>query len=170
MRYTIEGLEGDFEAEMGGSSGGQYTVRINGADCQIRVLDMNPNGVEFLLDGKYHKARYVSRSTRDMEVLVGGVPIHLGMHADLDGIVYKNSGTGGGAGSSQLDLKSQIPGRVVSVAVSEGDAVQKGDVICTLESMKMQVTVKSHKDGSIRSIKVKESVTVAKGDIIAEIE
>ena len=44
---------------------------------------------------------------------------------------------------SQLALKSQIPGKVVSIAVEhEGDSVKKGDVVCTLESMKMQVAVK----------------------------
>jgi len=65
---------------------------------------------------------------------------------------------------------SQIPGKVVSIAVQEGDPVKQGDVICTLESMKMQVAVKSHKNGSIKSIKIKIGGTVAKNDIVAEIE
>jgi biotin carboxyl carrier protein len=67
-------------------------------------------------------------------------------------------------------LKSQIPGKVVSIAVADGDSVKKGDVVCTLESMKMQVAVKAHKDGSIKSLKIKEGGTVAKGDPIADIE
>ena len=67
-------------------------------------------------------------------------------------------------------MKSQIPGKVVSISVKEGDNVKKGDVICTLESMKMQVAVKAHKDGIVKTLKVKETATVAKGDIIAEIE
>ena len=67
-------------------------------------------------------------------------------------------------------LKSQIPGKVVSIAVNEGDSVNTGDVVCTLESMKMQVAVKAHKAGSIKSIKIKEGGSVAKGDLIAEIE
>ena len=54
--------------------------------------------------------------------------------------------------------------------VADGDSVKQGDVVCTLESMKMQVAVKAHKDGSVKSIKVKEAGTVAKGDLIAEIE
>jgi biotin carboxyl carrier protein len=67
-------------------------------------------------------------------------------------------------------LKSQIPGKVVSISVAEGDSVAKGDVVCTLESMKMQVAIKSHKDGVVKTIKVKETGTVAKGDVVAEIE
>ncbi len=189
MKYTIDGLDGSFEAVLNddddgnnNNSGaasrgakGDYSIRINGADHTMRILCMNSDGIEFMLNGTYHKARYVSGSTRNLTVLLDGTIVTLGMHADLDDIVYKNSGgadaagaRGGGSGGPVL--KSQIPGKVVSVAVSEGDDVKKGDVVCTLESMKMQVAVKSHRDGTVKSIKVRESATVAKGDNIAEIE
>ena len=69
-----------------------------------------------------------------------------------------------------MALKSQIPGKVVSIAVGEGDSVKKGDVVCTLESMKMQVAVKAHKDGAVKNLKIKEGSTVAKGDVIADLE
>ena len=58
----------------------------------------------------------------------------------------------------------------MSISVAEGDNITKGDVVCTLESMKMQVAIKSHKDGVVKTIKVKETGTVAKGDVVAEIE
>lgn len=175
MRYTVEGLDDadTLEAGMGKNLGnGEYLVRINGADRSLHVLSVDADCMEFILDGVYHKVRYVSRSTKSMSLVVDGASISLGMHADLDKIVYKNSGGGGGAtaGGLQISLKSQIPGKVVSVAVSDGDSVKKGDVICTLESMKMQVAVKAHRDGTVKSIKVRESVTVAKGDAIADIE
>lgn len=184
-KYVIDGIDDDadagsanasagtFEASMGKNlGGGEYVIRINGADRTLRILKINSGGIEFILDNAYHKAKYVSNTTREISLLVDGVPMSLGAHAELDEIVFKNSGGAGGAaasGNMQLSLKSQIPGKVVSVAVSEGDSVKKGDVICTLESMKMQVAVKAHKDGEVRSIKIKESVNVAKGDVIADI-
>jgi len=73
-------------------------------------------------------------------------------------------------GSGQINLRSQIPGKVVSVEVNEGDKIKKGDVVCVLESMKMQVSVKSHKDGEVKNLKVKEGNSVNKNDILAEIE
>ena len=174
MKFTIDGIDTKgMDAGMGEPlGGGEYSVRINGADRKVRVLRVTSTGIEFMLDDVYHKARYVSRTTREMAMVVDGVEMSLGMHADLDDIVYKNSGgagADGAGGGAQASLKSQIPGKVVSVAVSEGDTVAKGDVVCTLESMKMQVAVKAHKDGTVGSIKVRESVTVAKGDTIAEI-
>ena len=175
-KYVIDGIDDDNTFDAGLKSdlgGGEYAVSINGADRTLRILSFNSDGIEFMLDNVYHKAKYISRTTREISLLVDGVQISLGTHAELDEIVFKNSGGVGGsgaAGSAQISLQSQIPGKVVSIAVSEGDSVKKGDVICTLESMKMQVAVKSHKDGEIKSIKVKESTNVAKGDIIADIE
>ena len=130
---------------------------------------MDAKGIEFVLDQKYHRAKYLENSTNEMNLVIDNVPVTINMHTNFDEIVYKNSG-GGGAGNAQLALKSQIPGKVVSIAVNEGDSVKQGDVICTLESMKMQVAVKAHKDGAVKSIKIKEGGAVAKGDMIAEIE
>ena len=179
-KYVIAGGSGDgqskdvtVEADAPQSlGGGQYTVRINGADRTVRILNMSSDKVEFTLDGSYHVARYVSRTTREFSLVVDGSVMTLGTYAELDKIVYKNSGgaAGGSAAGAQTALKSQIPGKVVSVSVSDGDTVRKGDVVCTLESMKMQVAIKAHKDGVIQSLRAKESVTFAKGDVIADIE
>ena len=91
------------------------------------------------------------------------------MHTHLDDIVYKNS-CGAETGNAQLNLRSQIPGKVVSINVEEGSDVKQDDIICVLESMKMQVSIKSHKDGKIKSLKIKEGNSVNKNDVIAEIE
>jgi biotin carboxyl carrier protein len=103
-----------------------------------------------------------------MKIVVDGIPFTLNMHQNLNEIVYKNSGEEAG-GDSQLSLRSQIPGKVIKISVSEGSEVKKDDVICVLESMKMQVSVKSHKDGVVKKIKIKDGATVAKNDVIAEI-
>ena len=104
-----------------------------------------------------------------MRTIVDGVPITINMHSHLDEIVYKNSG-GADTGGVQLNLRSQIPGKVISIDAQEGSEIKKGDVFCVLESMKMQVSVKSHKDGIVKSIKIKEGNSVNKNDILAEIE
>jgi len=130
---------------------------------------VNSKGIEFILDQKYHKAKYLEHTTNEMNIIIDNVPVVINLHTHFNEVVYKNTG-GATTGNAQLALKSQIPGKVVSISVAEGDSVKKGDVVCTLESMKMQVSVKAHKDGVVKLIKVKETGTVAKGDVIAEIE
>lgn len=170
MNYKIQDIEKSFDGKIVENFGNNdYVIKINDNEHNLKIIAMNSKGIEFILDNKYHKAKYLEQSTNEMNIVIDNVPITLNLHTHFDEIVYKNSG-GGGVGDAQLALKSQIPGKVVSISVAEGDSVKKGDVICTLESMKMQVAVKSHKDGVVKTIKIKETATVAKGDVITEIE
>ncbi len=170
MEYKIEDIEGTFNGEIIENSGNsEYVIKINDREQNLKILNMDTRGIEFILDQKYHKVKYLDSTTSKMNLVVDGVPMTLNLHANLDEIVYKHSG-GAGAGDAQLTLRSQIPGKVISVAVKEGANIKKGDNVCVLESMKMQVGIKSHKDGTVKSIKVKQGGIVAKNDVIAEIE
>ncbi|KAF6246859.1 acetyl-CoA carboxylase biotin carboxyl carrier protein subunit [Nitrosopumilus sp. b3] len=170
MDYKISDIEKSFEGKILQNLGNNdYIIKINDNEHNLKIINMNSRGIEFIFDQKYHKAKYLEQSTNEMNIVIDNVPIVINRNSHLDEVVYKHSG-GAGSGNAQLSLKSQIPGKVVSIAVAEGDSVKKGDVICTLESMKMQVSVKAHKDGVIKSIKVKETASVAKGDAIADIE
>lgn len=170
MDYKIPGVEKSFEGKIVENSGNNdYVIKINDKEHQLKILSMGVQGIEFILDQQYHKAKYLETLTNEMNLVIDNVPVTLNMNTHFDEVVYKNSG-GGGASSAQLALKSQIPGKVVSIAVAEGDSVKKGDVVCTLESMKMQVAVKAHKDGAVKNLKIKEGSTVAKGDVITDLE
>lgn len=169
MDYKIPDIGRSFEGKITEHLGNnEYVIKINDEEHKLRIINMSSKGIEFILDQKYHRAKYLEQSTNEMNLVIDNVPITLNINTHFDEIVYKNTG-GGGTVDSQLALKSQIPGKVVSIAVADGDSVKKGDVVCTLESMKMQVAIKAHKDGVIKSIKVKADNSVAKNDTIAEI-
>ncbi|KAG2475187.1 MAG: acetyl-CoA carboxylase biotin carboxyl carrier protein subunit [Nitrosopumilaceae archaeon] len=171
MEYKIEDIDKKFDAEVLQNLGNsEFVVKIKGKERNLKILNITSKGIEFILDQSYHFVKYLEDSTAKMRVVVDGVPITLNRHHQLNEIVYKNVGGSGSEGDSQLYLKSQIPGKVVSVNVKEGDKVKKGDVICVLESMKMQVSIKGHKDGTVKKLKLKKGASVAKNDILAEIE
>ena len=69
---------------------------------------MSARGIEFVLDHKYHKAKYLENTTSQMKIVVDGLPMTINMHQNLNEIVFKNSGDTGG-GDSQISLHSQIP-------------------------------------------------------------
>jgi biotin carboxyl carrier protein len=170
MNYKIQDIEKSFEGKIIENLGNNdYVIKINDNEHKLKIITMNSKGIEFILDQKYHKAKYLEQSTNEMNIVIDNVPIIINRNTHFDEVVYKITG-GASNADAQLALKSQIPGKVVSISVSEGDSVKKGDVVCTLESMKMQVAIKSHKDGVVKTIKVKETGTVAKGDVVAEIE
>ena len=170
MEFKLEDIEETFNGEIINEiSNNEYLIKIQDKEHHLQILNINSSGMEFVLDNHFHSVNYVEKQTAEMKIVVDGVPLTINMHTKLDEIVYKNTG-GTDAGSAQINLRSQIPGKVVSIEVTIGDKVKKGDVICVLESMKMQVSVKSHKDGEVKNLKIKEGNSVNKNDILAEIE
>ncbi|MDG7049629.1 MAG: acetyl-CoA carboxylase biotin carboxyl carrier protein subunit [Nitrososphaerota archaeon] len=170
MEYKIADIEAAFNGQIIQKTGNSdFTIKINDNQHSLKILNINTRGIEFVLDSQFHSVKYLDAGTAQMKMVVDGTPFTVSMHHSLNDVVYKNSG-GGDSGDAQTALHSQIPGKVVSVNVNEGDSVKKGDVVCVLESMKMQVSIKSHKDGTIKKIKVKPTASVAKNDVLAEIE
>ena len=49
-------------------------------------------------------------------------------------------------------LASPMPATVVQVLVKEGDRVSRGDVLVTLEAMKMELPVLAPRDGLVQSV------------------
>jgi biotin carboxyl carrier protein len=170
MEFKLEDIEGTFDGEIISKiSNTNYIIKIQDKEHQLQILNINSNGMEFVLDNKFHNVKYIENQTAEMKIVVDGLALTVNMHTKLDEIVYKSAG-GADVGSIQINLRSQIPGRVVSIEVKNGDKVKKGDIVCVLESMKMQVSVKSHKDGEVKNLKIKEGVSVNKNDILAEID
>jgi len=170
MNYKLEDSKNIFNGEVvEKTSDNEYRIKIQDNEYIIQILSITPNGMEFVMNNEFHTVKYIENQTSEMKTVVDGVPITINMNSHLDEIVYKNSG-GSDTGSVQLNLRSQIPGKIVSINAEDGDEIKKGDVFCVLESMKMQVSVKSHKDGIVKNIKIKEGNSVNKNDILAEIE
>jgi glutaconyl-CoA decarboxylase len=63
-----------------------------------------------------------------------------------------------------------ITGKIISVEVKAGDKVKEGDVLCVLESMKMENPILSPVDGTVTKVGVKEDQVVKPGEVIAIIE
>ena len=103
--------------------------------------------------------------------------------ADGDKAAPAASGFSGGApaqvGSPQpaeevtadgaVSVASPMPGMIVSVSAEVGDEVKAGEVILTLEAMKMQNAIPAPVDGTIESIPVASGVQVARDQILATI-
>lgn len=64
------------------------------------------------------------------------------------------------------EIKSIIPGEVISVDVTEGQSVKKGTQLMIFEAMKMHNIVMAPIDGIIEKIFVSERQKVAKGEVL----
>lgn len=66
-----------------------------------------------------------------------------------------------------LKVSSPMPGKILAVKASVGQAIKKGDVILILEAMKMENEIVAPQDGTIASINVTAGQTVEAGTLLA---
>ncbi|MFC2034630.1 DUF2118 domain-containing protein [Chloroflexota bacterium] len=71
---------------------------------------------------------------------------------------------------AQEIIEVPIAGKVVSVEAKVGDMVQEGDVICYVESMKMENPILAPVTGKLTEIKVSAGEVVETGSLLATIE
>lgn len=61
-------------------------------------------------------------------------------------------------------VKAPMPGKILSVAVSAGQAVKKGETLLILEAMKMQNEIAAPHDAVVAEVRVAANQTVSTGD------
>ncbi len=63
-------------------------------------------------------------------------------------------------------VTAQIAGRITTIKVAVGAKVSRGDVLLTLEAMKMENEIKSPSDGTVTEIRVAEGARVNEGETL----
>lgn len=67
-------------------------------------------------------------------------------------------------------VEAQITGNVWKIEKAVGDAVEEGETLIILESMKMEIPVEAPCAGTIREIRVSEGQSVEEGAVLAVLE
>jgi biotin carboxyl carrier protein len=68
------------------------------------------------------------------------------------------------------EITAPLAGKVISIAVNVGDAVEEDDEIMILEAMKMETSVYASADGTVKEIKVKPGDSVEEDDLLMVLE
>ena len=71
---------------------------------------------------------------------------------------------------SKVEVKSEIPGKVIRIEVAPGDAVAEDDALIMVESMKMEIPVSAPIGGKVVEILVAEGQALTEGQVVAMLE
>ena len=66
-------------------------------------------------------------------------------------------------------VNAPMPGTILKVNVTQGQAVKAGDVLCVLEAMKMENDITAPKDGTVTQVVTAKGASVSTGDALVVI-
>ena len=137
-------------------------LRIDGEEHEITQLPGSGDGRHMIEIGG-HVAGFARATLGDRQVVRFG-----GRTFEVDRVdPFSREGAGGGG---QDVLKAPMPGAVVSVHKQAGESVTRGEVLVTIESMKLQTALPSPRNGVIADILRTEGQTFEKDEIIVMLE
>lgn len=160
-------------------NGKAYKVRAN--DCIFYFDESEVNSIDLvpLSPATYnciHHHRSISASIRQasadnkkLTVVIAGETFCIEIKDQLDQML-EQMGFGTGVEKQLTDVKAPMPGLVLEIAVSEGQAVKKGDKILILEAMKMENSIMIPSDATIKRILVSRGQAVDRGQVLVELE
>ena len=144
----------------------KYNVIINGKNFDVDVLRIDSKKAKLLVNGieieadilTDNRERKVSNELIDNEIVDEKLnqdsftPVSHPDSTDVEGIV-----------------RSMMPGKIISVEVKQGDNVKQGELVCVMESMKMEQNILAAVGGKILEVNIKSGDTVEHGAILIRI-
>ena len=127
----------------------KYLVSLNGKDYEVEV----ERGEAILIDVRDTPAPAAAAP-------VAAAPVAAPAAAPAAAAAAPVNGT---------PVTAPMPGTILSVKVTAGQAVKSGDLICTLEAMKMENEIFAGKDGTVVSVSASVGKAVVSGDVLAVI-
>ena len=132
------------------------------SDSKKSNIVYNNKSIEIkTLETDFHKRLYT--------VSINGNRYQVRIENELDALISE-MGLSLGNASVEDEVHAPMPGLILEVNVSEGDAIIKGDFLCVLEAMKMENTLTAPRDGIIKSVNIVKGETVEKGKLLIELE
>ncbi|MBB4480731.1 acetyl/propionyl/methylcrotonyl-CoA carboxylase subunit alpha [Rhizobium etli] len=134
----------------------------------FRIAGPSDSRVRVRIDGHLHWGRaYTDLEANAVEMDETTVLFDAGNAWSIGlphaGEVEANHGVGDGA------ILSPMPGLVISVEVTEGDRVAKGDRLLTVEAMKMEHSLRAPFDGIIGKLQVSPGVRVSENQLVVTV-
>ena len=130
---------------------------------------------KFTIDGKQYNAAVNELEDNFAEVTINGKTYKVELdkeEAPAAAAVRRPAAAASSAAvpAGVMTVKSPLPGSIVKVLVKAGQAVKKGDVLLTMESMKMENNVTAEADGTVKAIYVEPGKTVMQDDKLLDLE
>ena len=115
----------------------EFTFKINGAEYKCAVEEIEAGKTNVTVNGKVYTVETEAPKVEAPAPKAAPAPAPAPKPA-APAAPKAEAPKPAAPAAGGLQVKSPLPGSVIKVLVSEGQAVKKGDTLLTLESMKME--------------------------------
>ncbi len=147
----------------------RYSVTVRGHTYSVQVDQVTPDSIRFSVEGRSRLAYIITDGPRRFVALDGIdgrvyslIPVGEATHAR--GSRRKASAKAGDEG-----LTAAMPGQVVKLLVSQGEAVTRGQPLVVLEAMKMELRITAPYDGQVARVFCEPGQVVERGQVLLEL-
>ena len=138
----------------------EFNFKINGKEYNCAVEEIEAGKTKVTVNGKAYE---VETPKAEAPKVAAPKPAATAPKAEAPKAETKPAAPIAGDG---IKIKSPLPGSVIKVLVSEGQAVKKGDTLLTLESMKMENPILAEADCTVKQILVSAGQNVMQDDVL----
>ena len=139
--------------------------RLHVGDVVLDIdLRIGADGRAWLTIGERHVEVVIATRGDEVFVHLDGETHALRYRHPLDRLAAQ-----GGGGTSD-GIFAPMPGSIVSIAVKVGDAVNKGQTLLVMESMKMETTLVAPRDGVVAEVRFEKAQTFERDVLLLSLE
>lgn len=137
----------------------QFKFTIHGNDYAVDVISFEDNLAQIEVNGTPYEVEVHRKIKTSKTPRVIAPPVKEPSKPDIE----KR------AKGDAHPITAPLPGSIIEIRVSPGDIIEKGQVLMTMEAMKMENNVMADRKGVIESIMVQPGDAVLQGDVLVQI-
>ena len=167
--YTVKvNGNSEFKAELNQNNGILSGI-LNGQEFSADIIKIREGVYHLVKDNLSYNLEIVKHlpEEKQLVVKVNNTTYVLNIKDKYDDLSH-SLGLDSLASKKVNDIKAPMPGMVLTILVTEGQDIKKGDPLIVLEAMKMENVLKSPTDGIVKKIAVNKGIAVEKNQILIQ--
>lgn len=130
----------------------RFCLTVGTKSYSIEVGDPRETPMTVVVDGETFRVAVEPVEEGSVQLAIPDQPSQPDVQGALEG--------------GQSQVTAPMPGTIMDIAVQVGDQVEKAQVLCALEAMKMKSPIRSLRVGTVNQVQVHEGQTVEYGDLL----
>lgn len=153
---------------MSSTSRRRLKVMVNGHAYLVEVDDLYASPIKVTVNGQPYQ---VEIGTPEVEQVSADGPATALEHVARQPLGPAEAfRPGGPVEITDREVRAPMPGHIADIAVESGDQISAGQVLCSLEAMKMKNSIRSPREGVVASVEVTIGQPVGHGDVLITFE